>query len=182
MYLLDRILSLLLLTLFSGCLVSEVTEYSLTLNSDGISGTFTTIMRSVESDSPDSAAQQEDFLTLVENWKGDKYLLDQMDKGLYLKERKLFLDKGKLVWRESSIFADVTKLLPGYHPDDTLKFPVTDTTGLTIMTNGRHVTMRDSMFIVWPPHTRTFEMKSIRRAFTPESRFARLFRAYMKKR
>ena len=165
----------------SGCLVSEVTEYKLALNADGKSGTFTTVMRHVESDSPDTSAQRKDFSTLIENWKGDRYLLEQMDKNLYVKERKLFMEKGKLAWRESSIFSDVTKLIPGFSADSSVRFPLTDTSALKITTNGKLIVTRDSIFILWPPHTRTFEMKSANRNFTATSNFARLFQAYARK-
>lgn len=173
------VLSLLLL---AGCLVSEVTEYTLTLNADGKSGTFTTVMRHVESDSRDSAAQEKDFATLIGNWKGDRFLLDQVDKGLYVKARNLSMEKGKLVWRESSIFADVTKLIPGFSPDSALRFPLTDTSGLKVTSNGKLIATRDSTFIVWPPHTRTFEMKSSQRNFTPASNFVKSFQTYSGKR
>ena len=165
---------------FSGCLVSEVTEYRITLNDDWKSGTFTTLMRNVESDSQDSSTQRKDFQTLIDNWKSNRYLLEEMEKGLYVKERKVRSEKGKLVWRESAIFADISKLLPEFSSDEPLKFPLTDTSGQRVSTNGSLTMIKDSLFIIWPPHTKVFEMKTIQRSFTPRSDFAKLFRATSK--
>ena len=169
-----------LASLFAGCLVSEVTEYKITLNADGRSGTFTTIMRNVESDSPDSATQRRDFQALMDRWKGNQYLFDEMEKGLYVKERSLRLEKGKLVWRETAIFADLSKIIPEFSPDKPLKFPLTDTSGQIVKTNGTLTTVQDSLLIMWPPHAKKFELKTIQRSFTPGSNFAKLFRARSK--
>ena len=163
--------------LLAGCLVSEVTEYKITLNADGKSGTFTTIMRNVESDSPDSATQRRDFQTLLDRWKGNQYLFDEMEKGLYVKERSLRLEKGKLVWRETAIFADLSKMIPEFSPDKPLKFPIADTSGQSVRTNGALTTVQDSLLIMWPPHTKKFELKTTQRSFTPSSNFAKLFRS-----
>jgi hypothetical protein len=166
--------------LFAGCLVSEVTEYKITLNPDGKSGTFTTIMRNVESDSPDSATQRRDFQSLMDRWKGNQYLFDEMEKGMYVKERSLRLEKGKLVWRETAIFADLSKLIPEFSPDKPLTFPLADTTGQKVKTNGTLTTVQDSILIMWPPHARKYELKTVQRSFTPGSNFAKLFKARSK--
>jgi hypothetical protein len=161
--------------LLAGCLVSEVTEYKITLNPDGKSGTFTTIMRNVESDSPDSATQRRDFQSLMDRWKGNQFLFEEMEKGLYVKERSLLMEKGKLVWRESAIFADLSKMLPEFSPDRPLKFPLADTSGQGVTTNGTLTSVKDSLVIAWPPHTKTFALKTLQRSFTPKSNFAKLF-------
>lgn len=165
---------------FAGCLVSEVTEFKITLNSDGRSGTFTSVMRNVESDSPDSATQRKDFQNLIDKWKSDQYLFDQMEKGLYLRERKLSSQNGKLVWRETSIFQDISRIIPEYHANEPLKFPLSDTSNQIITTNGKLMMVNDSLYIIWPPHTKRFEMKTTQKLFTPTSRFNTWF-AYGRK-
>ena len=166
--------------LCSGCLVSEVTEYTITLNEDFKSGTFSTIMRNVESDSQDSLTQQKDFHALLDNWKGNRFLFDEMEKGLYVKDRKLRMENGSLTWRESAIFADLTKMIPEFSPDKPLKFPLSDTSGQRVTTNGKLTMVKDSLFILWPPRTKRFELKTVQRAFTPRSSFAKLFQAHVK--
>ncbi|HEV8538007.1 MAG TPA: hypothetical protein VGR15_03695 [Bacteroidota bacterium] len=174
------LLSLTLVT-FSGCLISEVNEYTLTLNSDGRSGTFRTVRRNVASNESDTAAQRRDFSELVGNWRGDRYLLDQMEKGLYVKSRSVAMEQGKVVWRETAIFSDVTKLIPNFDADDTLRIPLHDTTGLEITSNGTVALERDSVVILWQPHTTHFELTTKLRDFKPVSSFAARLRRYLKK-
>src|SRR5690348_17571705 len=112
---------------FAGCLISEVTTYRLTLNADHTSGSLTVVSTHVESNASDTAGQNKDFAELLANWKGDRYLLGQMEKGLYVKSRSLKLERGGLVWRESAIFADVSSLIPNFNFNDTMRFPLRDT-------------------------------------------------------
>jgi len=171
-----------LIVLFTaGCLVSETTEYKIILNEDEKSGMIMTTSRNMQSDAADSAQQERDFNELISNWKSDKYLLDQMNKGLYVQERKLSIEKGKLAWREKSLFSDISKLFPDFNPNDTLRIPLKDTTGLTISTNGRIVTEKDSIVILWSPHTKVFQLKTTTREFKPVSKFAERFRQYLKR-
>ena len=166
--------------LFSGCLVSERTSYRITLDADGKSGTFTTTMEHVESDSPDTVSAEKDFQTLIGNWKGKQYLFDAMEKGLYVTERSLQMKNGVLEWRERSIFPDISRFVPEFSPNEPLKFPVSDTSDQKIITNGKLTRLNDSLFIVWPPHTKDFQMKTIRKSFMPKSNFASRFEEYLK--
>lgn len=166
----------------AGCLVSETTKYTITLNDDGKSGTFTTVMSNIESDSRDTSTQRKDFNEMISNRESDRYLLDQLDKGLYVKQRSLALDHGTMAWKETALFSDITKLIPEFNTNDTMKFPISDTTNLHITTNGKLVAVKDSLFIVWPPHTRTFTFSSRRGEFKPASTFAARFQKYQKKR
>jgi hypothetical protein len=166
----------------AGCLVSETTHYTITLNDDGKSGTFTTVMRNMESDSQDPKTQRNDFNELISNSTSDRYLLDQLDKGFYVKQRSLTLDHGALLWKETSLFSDITKLIPGFNTADTMRFPISDTTNLHITTNGKLVVTKDSTFILWPPHTKKFEFTSGRNEFKPLSAFAIRFKEYGKKK
>ena len=169
-------------TFLAGCLINEETEYILTLNEDGHSGTLSVVQRHVESDAQEADAQRKDFDELIANWKGDRHLLDQMEKGLYVKNRSLRNEKGILVWRETCIFSDIDKLLPRYSSDDTLRFPLHNTKGLEIHSNGKLVAMQDSAVILWPPHTTRFELKTKTLEFTSGSGFATRFSAMTKKR
>lgn len=165
-----------------GCLVSEVEQYRLSLNEDGVTWTLSITRRNIESDSHDSATQRQDFLELISNWKLDRYLLSQVDRGRYVKSRRLSLEHGKLVWRETVIVSDVNKFLPGINLKEEVRFPLQDTTGLSITTNGLIVSEKDSIVILWPPHTRIFEVKSVRRDYRGSSRFHQRFQSYMKNR
>lgn len=177
----SRVFILLVAPVFAGCLISEITEYKLTLNTDNRSGTFTIVRKNVESNESDTAAQRKDFSELLANWKGDQYLLDQMDKGLYVKSRSMALERGKVIWRETAIFSDITRLIPNFDFNDTLRIPLHDTTGLDLSTNGAVVAERDSVVIKWPRQTTRFELTTRSRDFKPSSSFAARLRRFMKK-
>ena len=178
---LHYVLFLLIASSFTGCLISEVTQYRLTLNNDFKSGTFSIIRRNVESNASDTAAQRKDFAELVDNWKSDRYLLDQMEKGLYVKSRAVSVEQNKLVWKETAIFSDIGSLVPDFDVNDTIRFPLHDTTGLIITTNGILSSSADGIVIKWNPHTTTFSVTTKMREFEPSSFFGQRLRHYVKR-
>ncbi len=164
----------------SGCLMYETVGYRVHLNSDGKSGTITITYRNIESTSGDHAKQDEDFQELLDKWKGDGYLLERMNEGVYVKQRELRLVKGILVWKEVGIFSDVEKMRDGISYNDTTRIAMAnDETVLS--TNGTLLISKDSTVVVWPPHTRDFDLTVQNKDFKPTSHFAERFRALKKK-
>lgn len=174
-------LLLVLLVVFSGCLIYETVEYRVRLNSDGKSGTIVITYSNIQSSSDDVKKQDEDFQELLDKWKGDKYLLERMNDGVYIKKRDLKLSNGTLVWREVGIFADVHKMNNGISYDDTTRISLAKDEGV-LETNGVVLLSKDSTVVIWPPHTRDFEMKVRNLDFKPTSHFADKFRQLMKKK
>jgi hypothetical protein len=166
--------------LFAGCLVYETVDYRLTLNNDGKSGSISIECTNIESSAADSAHQNEDFAELISKWKGDKYLLERMDDGVYIKERSLVLRKGVLVGRETGIFSDLRRLKDEIRYDDTTRITIAkDRTVLS--TNGTLIIYRDRTVVYWPPQTRDFRIKIQQRSFEPTSHFAEKFRSLRRK-
>ncbi|HJW27758.1 MAG TPA: hypothetical protein VJ508_00740 [Saprospiraceae bacterium] len=151
------------------------------MNKDLKSGAFTITRRNVESNAVDIATQHKDFRELLANWKSDSYLLDQMERGLYVKRRAVSIEKNALVWSETAIFSDITKLIPNFNLNDTLRFPLHDTTGLIITTNGVLSTSPEGAAIKWNPYTTTFSVTTRMREFNPTSSFAGHLRHYLKR-
>ena len=176
------LLSFFSLFIFSGCLISETAEYKLLLNEDEKSGSFIIVRGNMQSDASSMDQQEKDFTELMGNWKSDEYLLQQMNKNVYVKERTLALDHGKLVWKETLIFSDVTKLFPDLKATDTVRIPFKESDGNVISTNGSIRKDRGTTIVLWPPHTRRFVVKTRTREFTPSSDFAKRFAAYRKKK
>ncbi len=167
-------------SLFGGCLIYQTIEYRLTLNSDGKSVTLSIRYTNIESSSTDTAKQREDFNELIGNWRGDKYLLERMDDGVYLKKRALSMVHGVLVWNETGIFSDVARMKDGVKYDDTTRITVgKDQTVLS--TNGTVLLTKDSTVVSWPPHTREFHIRIQQRDFQPTSHFAERFKSLGKK-
>jgi hypothetical protein len=175
-------LCLLLILLAEGCLISETTEYKLTLNKDGKSGVLMVIRRNLQSDATTRIQQVKDFEELIQNWKSDSYLLDQMNKGAYVKERKVFVEQGGIVWKEVSIFSDVSKLFPDINPNDTVRVSFKNEDGAVISTNGSAIKEKDKTVVVWSPNTTEFTLKTLTKNFHPTSDFVKLFKSYRKKK
>jgi hypothetical protein len=164
----------------SGCLMYETVDYRIHLNPDGKGGTITITYKNIESTSDDSAKQQEDFQELLDKWKGDEYLLERMNEGVYIKRRELKLVKGILVWKEVGIFSDAERMKEGISYNDTSRIELgKDETVLS--TNGTLFISKDSTMVVWPPHTRDFSLVVQNKDFKPTSHFAERFRKLKKK-
>ncbi len=159
----------------TGCLMYETVDYRIHLNPDGKGGTITITYKNIESTSDEPSKQQEDFQELLDKWKGDGYLLERMNEGVYIKQRELKLVKGILVWKEAGIFSDVQKMKDGISYSDTSRIAMgKDETVLS--TNGMLVMSKDSVAVVWPPHTRDFHLIVQNRDFKPTSHFSERFR------
>jgi len=165
--------------LLAGCLMSEYDEYHIIINTDGKSGTITTTMYNLESDQSDTVKQREDFETLLQNWKGDQYLLEKMKEGVYVKDRKLTAEKGGLVWKEVAIFADIPQLFHDVIVNDTLRIGFgNDET--VVATNGELIRTKDSSFVQWPLQAKEFFLKTKKNDFHATSHFAARYEAYIK--
>jgi hypothetical protein len=170
---------LIVAIVFNGCLMYETVDYRVHLNQDGKSGSVTITYRNIESTSDDPAKQEEDFRDLMDKWKGDEYLLQRMNEGVYIKQRELQLRKGILVWKEVGIFSDVEKMKDGISFNDSSRIAMSkDETVLS--TNGTLLINNDSTVVVWPPHTLDFHLEVQNKDFKPTSHFAERFRKLKK--
>jgi hypothetical protein len=173
-------LSLSFALFFVGCLMCETTEYKITMNEDGKSGTLVTIMRNVQSGESDQTKQQKDFEQAIQSWKGDEYLLQRLHEGMYVKDRELAIENNALVWKEKAIFSDLDDIFKHNIKNDTLRFVVKGDQKI-VSTNGVIQPARDSTVVVWvlAPSKEIFIMTK-ENNFTPASDFAAVFRTYMK--
>ena len=166
--------ALVLLVVFGGCLIYETVEYRVTLNPDGKGGTITITYSNIASSSDEPAKQTEDFQELMDKWKGDKYLLERMNEGVYIKQRDLKLAKGILRWKEVGIFSDLQKMKDGLSYEDSTHITM-GKDEVVLSTNGTLLINKDSTVVAWPPHTREFQIKIQNRDFKPTSNFAQKF-------
>jgi hypothetical protein len=164
----------------TGCIISEYDEYRIVMNADGKSGTIYTTKRNIQSDQTDSTKQQEDFEELLDNWKSDSYLLEKTKESMYVKERNLLIEKGKLTWKEVAIFADFHHLFRDVIVNDTMQIGFgNDET--VIETNGELIRSKDSTIVQWPLTTREFILKVQKNEFKITSDFTAKFKAYQKR-
>lgn len=176
----SRLLFLSLAFAGLGCLASEMTEFKITMNEDGKSGTIISIMRNVQSDETEEAKQAKDFDEAVRSWKDDDYLLDRVHDGLYVKERDLAVEESVLVWREKAIFADLGDVFKHEFQNDTLRFVIKKDQSI-VATNGAVIPGKDSTIVYWCiTASEDIFLKTRENDFSPKSDFAARFKAYMK--
>jgi hypothetical protein len=163
-----------------GCLASETTEYKITMNEDGKSGTIISIMRNVQSDESEDAKQAKDFDEAIHSWKGDDYLLERVHDGLYVKDRNLAVEESVLVWKEEAIFSDLGDVFKHEFQNDTLKFVIKKDQSI-VATNGIVIPGKDSTVVYWRiSESKEIFLKTKENEFAPKSDFAARFKAYVK--
>jgi hypothetical protein len=166
----------LLLIIVAGCIISEYDEYQIILNADGKSGTIYITNYNLQSDHTDPVEQQDDFDNLINDWKSDQYLLDRIKDDLYVKDRKLFIERGKLVWKEKAIFADIYKSAGKAIINDTMSIGFKKEEAI-IKTNGILIQTKDSTIVQWSlKTTKKFVLKIQRNNFRVKSDFAKKFK------
>jgi hypothetical protein len=141
-----------------GCLISEYDENRITLNADGKSGTISIIKRNIQSDRIDPVKQQEDFDNLLQDWKSDSYLLEKTKDSVYIKERKLSHERGRLVWKEVALFSDFHQLFRDVIVGDMIRIGLGTEETITA-TNGELIRTKDSTIVQWPQKTKEFVLK-----------------------
>jgi hypothetical protein len=169
----------LLLIFFAGCIISEYDEYLIILNADGKSGTIIISKYNLQSDQTDPAKQQDDFDNLIQDWKGDQYLLDKVREGVYVKTRSLSRVHGQLVWKEKAIFADIYHLFEDAIMNDSLRIGFGKEETVT-KTNGILIQTKDSTIVQWPLNMKRFILKIQKNNFKVTSDFAAKFKSFSK--
>ena len=78
--------------IFNSCLTYHVVDYTIEYADDFNSGTFSVTYTDIRSSEKAPEKQEKDFDELIELYKSDMFLLDQVDEGIYVKERKVNAD------------------------------------------------------------------------------------------
>ncbi len=158
----------------AGCIISEYEEYRISLNADGESGTLIITKNNLQSDESDPVKVQKDFDELISDWKNDQYLLDKMKSGEYVKSRRLYMEKGRLVWNEKAIFSDIHKIAGKSIVNDTMNIGFKKEEA-AIKTNAILIQTKDSTIVQWPLSMKNFVLKIQRKDFKSKSDFAAMF-------
>lgn len=176
----SALFSLFFALFFVGCLMCETTEYKITMNEDGKSGTLVTIMRNVQSGESEQTKQQKDFEQAIQSWKEDDYLLQRLREGMYVKDRNLSIENNVLVWKEKAIFSDLGDIFKHEFKNDTLRLVVKGDQKI-ISTNGVIQPAQDSTVVIWAlAPSKEILLTTKENNFTPASDFAAMFKTYMK--
>jgi len=99
---------ILFFVFFSGCLWYQVTEYIIHYSDDLNSGTITVRYNNIMSSEKEQTKQKDDFNELLKMLNEDGFLLDQMKEGIYVQERRLVEENGRLNAYYKGIFRNLT--------------------------------------------------------------------------
>ncbi len=151
---------ILLFTLVSGCLWYEVVEYTIHFNENLNSGSITVRYNNIQSTEKDTAKIRADFGDLLNMLTGDEFLLDGLETGIYIQDRRLAEENGQLVAYEHGIFR---KLML----DDEQSNIQNDERILTISNddkekiecNGKVIKLEKNTILTWPKEQRDLYIK-----------------------
>ena len=139
-----------LLIFLSGCLTFDFWEVRIMFNEDSDhKGKIFITYSGVASDSDSLDTREEDFNEVLESYCDDDILMDQVKEGVYVKERKLYEQDGKLNFTYSGIFSgfdpgpDIEKINNEY----VIEF--TDKNMVLVKTNGETEKIEDGFIIKW---------------------------------
>lgn len=160
----------------AGCVTFE--EYDLRVARDeGGGGSFTITYANLQSD--DSTSAEKDFQDLMAGWKEDGFLLEGVDHGYYIKDRRLWLEKGRLMGRQTAVFADVAKIPDMKVESDTLAWQLEEG-DVVLATNGTVVTRDSARAIVWGQAARELQASVRSSGFKPQAALAGRFAAWQR--
>lgn len=164
------------------CVTFESYVMRATYDPDRGYGTVTYVYHNLQSTEEAAEGQAADFHSLIEAWREDKFLVDQLhEEQLYVKSRDLRIEEGVLAGRQTALFKELEDINIALTPGDSLVWsPGRDLE--VIRTNGTLEAPPDGGRVVWPPGTTRFEVEVRVLEFRPQSDFARTFRKWTKER
>jgi hypothetical protein len=146
----------------TGCLTYSTVEYRLKFNEDLMSGTITVQYSDIRSSEEKIEKQKGDFQDLVELVREDDFLLDSIEEGIYIKERKLFLEKGKLNGSYFGIFRDINLDDEAFKfNNDERRIVMSINEDSQVESNGKISKNDKSVLITWPKEEREIYIKMI---------------------
>jgi len=135
----------------SSCLTYRVAEYTIEFSETFNSGTITVKYSDVRSSEDKEEKRKKDFTELIELFEQDKFLLDQIEDGVYVKDRHLFEKNGQINAEYSGIF-DNLKIdgneLKSKNEERILLLSTDD--GEVIESNGKIYLSEHNILLVWP--------------------------------
>ena len=97
--------ALMVPVLFTNCFIYESAETRIHIDSDesGKYAKVTSVYNNVSSCEGKEKGVKDDFEGLLEMIEGDEYLMDEADKGMYLKERDMWIENEKVMAKQVGI-------------------------------------------------------------------------------
>jgi hypothetical protein len=150
---------------FTGCLTYSTVKYEILFNDDFTAGTVRVTFMNIQSTEQDTSKQRKDFESLVEILFEDDFLLDNLEEGIYIKKRDLYVEDGSLNVTYSGIFRSSNLAAKDMHITENeriLRFDKND--GDKATSNGKISETEDSFIFSWPKDLKNPEFVINRKA------------------
>ena len=149
-----------LLLMSMGCLSVGSYETRITFHGEGEPVTITMIYRDISSAEAKLVDVQDDFESLINDWKGDEYLLEQARDGFVVKERALTIEDGKLVAYERGVTNDLGDFKPiKVNNGERILLVEKDDDYELVESNGQIFKTDNNTLLVWPENVPELYMK-----------------------
>jgi hypothetical protein len=144
----------------NGCLTYHVLEYTIEYADDFNSGQLLVKYSDIRSSETEVEKQKQDFDELIELYKGDIFLLDQVNEGLYVNDRKLYEKDGILFGSYSGIFQTLKIDGNELNTRSEERFILLDIgPDMEIETNGKVYRSEHNALLVWPIDKKKLKIK-----------------------
>jgi hypothetical protein len=153
--------TLFILLLLQSCLTYRSIEFHINFNENFDRGTITVNYNDIQSSEEEAEKQEEDFNDLIELLFGDEFLLDNVNEGIYVKDRKLWKEDGILKANFTGIFQDLKLEDSELKIENEERMLILKNDGDTYECNGKVLHTEKNVIMVWPKDQRELYWKQI---------------------
>jgi len=147
--------------LLNGCLTYKSIEYRISFNERFDQGTVTVHYKDISSSEEEVKKRESDFNDLIELLFEEEFLLDNVEEGIYVKDRKLWEENGKLHATFSGIFSELKVDGEALKVQNEERVLFLKNEGTKIESDGKVFESEKNIVIVWPKDQREISWKLI---------------------
>lgn len=154
-------ISLFLIVIFvNSCLTYHIVEYTIDFADNFDSGKIIVTYTDIRSSETEEEKQKADFDELIQLYQEDKFLLDQVEEGVYVQERKLYEKDGSIIGSYSGIIQKVMIDNSELKVRNDERYILLDISPAErIETNGKIFRSENNALLVWPKDQKHLTIK-----------------------
>ncbi|MEJ2052485.1 MAG: hypothetical protein P8X42_01080 [Calditrichaceae bacterium] len=142
--------TILFFLIFQSCLTYRSVEYRIIFNENFDRGTISVNYNDIQSTEDKIEKRKKDFDDLIDLLFGDDFLLDNVDEGIYVKDRKLWKENNTLRANFSGIFQDLKLEDSELKIENDERMLILKNNGDTYECNGKLLQTDNNVIMVWP--------------------------------
>jgi len=137
-------------------------EYTIDFTDNFDSGTISVFYKDIRSSETDEEKQKADFDELIQLYQEDYFLLELIEEGIYVKDRKLYEKDGIIMGQYSGIFQKVqidNNVMDLRNEERFILMDISESE--KIETNGKVYQSENNALLVWPKDQKNLTIKKI---------------------